>query len=52
MSSNIKDKAEGIYPADDKKISGEKIDKSKFEGEGACEKIVGEDEKKVCEVKS
>jgi hypothetical protein len=55
MKSNISDKAKGtVQKGKDKydEIAVEQIDKSKLEGEGACETIVGKDEKEVCEVRT
>jgi uncharacterized protein YjbJ (UPF0337 family) len=55
MKSKISGKAEGTCreaKGKDKDYSGKQIDTSKLEGEGACEKIVGKDEKEVCKVKT
>jgi uncharacterized protein YjbJ (UPF0337 family) len=51
MTSNISDKTEKKFQ-EVKSVIGEQNDNAKLEAEGACENIVGKDEKKVCEVKS
>jgi uncharacterized protein YjbJ (UPF0337 family) len=51
MTSNISDKTEGTFK-EVKSIIGEQNDNAKLEAEGACEKIAGKGEEKVCDVKS